>query len=186
MTSDTTRSTAVLGGGCFWCLDAVFRELDGVDAVESGYAGGQMANPSYEQVCSGRTGHAEVVRVSFDPSVLSFRDLLPVFFTIHDPTTLNRQGNDVGTQYRSVIFCETFEQRTDAQAVIAVLTAEGLWRDPVVTEVAGKATFYPAESYHQDYFERNGGQPYCAYVVAPKVAKFRKAFRDRLRRKVAQ
>jgi peptide-methionine (S)-S-oxide reductase len=186
MTSDTTRSTAVLGGGCFWCLDAVFRELDGVDAVESGYAGGQMANPTYEQVCSGRTGHAEVVRVSFDPTVLSFRDLLRVFFTIHDPTTLNRQGNDVGTQYRSVIFCDTPEQRADAQAVIAELTAEGLWRDPVVTEVAGKPTFYPAESYHQDYFERNGGQPYCAYVVAPKVAKFRKAFRDRLRRKVAQ
>jgi len=186
MTSDTTRSTAVLGGGCFWCLDAVFRELDGVDAVESGYAGGQMANPTYEQVCSGRTGHAEVVRVSFDPTVLSFRDLLRVFFTIHDPTTLNRQGNDVGTQYRSVIFCDTPEQRADAQAVIAELTAAGLWRDPVVTEVAGKPTFYPAESYHQDYFERNGGQPYCAYVVAPKVAKFRKAFRDRLRRKVAQ
>jgi peptide-methionine (S)-S-oxide reductase len=176
MNSDSMPATAVLGGGCFWCLDAVFRDLNGVRSVESGYAGGRMANPNYEEVCGGNTGHAEVVRVSFDPAVLDFSDLLRVFFTIHDPTTLNRQGNDVGTQYRSVIFCETPEQRTDAEAVIAELTAQGLWRDPVVTEIAGRATFYPAETYHQDYFERNGGQPYCAYVVAPKVAKFRKAF----------
>ena len=186
MTSDSNPSTAVLGGGCFWCLDAVFRDLEGVHGVESGYAGGSTANPTYEQVCSGRTGHAEVVRITFDPAVLTFSDLLRVFFTIHDPTTLNRQGNDVGTQYRSVIFCETPEQRSDAQAVIAELSAQGLWRDPVVTEIAGKATFYPAESYHQDYFERNGGQPYCAYVVAPKVAKFRKAFAGRLKRKATQ
>ena len=185
MTSDSKRSTAVLGGGCFWCLDAVFRELDGVESVESGYAGGRNANPSYEEVCGGRTGHAEVVRLTFDPAVISYRDLLRVFFTIHDPTTLNRQGNDVGTQYRSVIFCETPEQRDDAKAVIDELRAEGLWRDPVVTEIADKAAFYPAESYHQDYFERNGRQPYCAFVVAPKVAKFRKAFADRLKRKVA-
>jgi len=186
MTFDSKLSTAVLGGGCFWCLDAVFRDLEGVNTVESGYAGGSTADPTYEQVCSGRTGHAEVVRVAFDPAILTFRDLLRVFFTIHDPTTLNRQGNDVGTQYRSVIFCETPEQRADAQAVIAELSGQGLWRDPVVTQIAGKATFYPAETYHQDYFERNGGQPYCAYVVAPKVAKFRKAFASRLKRKATQ
>ena len=185
MTPNSPTATAILGGGCFWCLDAVFRELEGVVAVESGYAGGRNANPSYEDVCSGTTGHAEVVRVTFDPAVLSFRDLLRVFFTIHDPTTLNRQGNDVGTQYRSVIFCETPEQRDDAEAVIAELTAEKLWRDRVVTEIAGKATFYPAETYHQDYFSRNGGQPYCAFVVAPKVAKFRKAFTSRLKRNAA-
>ena len=135
MTS-ASPATAVLGGGCFWCLDAVFRDLDGVLDVQSGYAGGRDANPSYEDVCSGTTGHAEVVRVTFDPDVLAFRDLLRVFFTIHDPTTLNRQGNDVGTQYRSVVFCETPEQRADAEAVIAELTAEKLWKDPVVTELA--------------------------------------------------
>jgi peptide-methionine (S)-S-oxide reductase len=182
MTSDSAVATAVLGGGCFWCLDAVFRELDGVHSVESGYAGGRPANPTYEQVCGGDTGHAEVVRITFDPAVLGFRDLLRVFFTIHDPTTMDRQGNDVGTQYRSVIFAQTSQQRADAEAVIAELTAQGLWRDPVVTELAGPATFYPAETCHQDYFQRNGGQPYCAYVVAPKVAKFRKAFAGRLRR----
>ena len=183
MTSGTSTATAVLGGGCFWCLDAVFRDLAGVLDVQSGYAGGRDANPSYEDVCGGNTGHAEVVRVTFDPDVLAFRDLLRVFFTIHDPTTLNRQGNDVGTQYRSVIFCETPGQRTDAEAVIAELTAERLWEDRVVTELAGKVTFYPAETYHQDYFTRNGSQPYCAYIVAPKVAKFRKAFAARLKRK---
>jgi peptide-methionine (S)-S-oxide reductase len=159
----------------------VFRELAGVRSVESGYAGGRVPDPTYEAVCGGDTGHAEVVRVAFDPSVLSYRDLLRVFFTIHDPTTRNRQGNDVGTQYRSVIFCSSPEQRADAEAVVAELTAEGLWRDPVVTEIAGSAPFYPAETYHQDYFSRNGNQPYCAYVVAPKVAKFRKAFRERLK-----
>ena len=183
MTSESPLATAVIGGGCFWCLDAVFRDLEGVRSVESGYAGGQLANPSYEQVCSGSTGHAEVVRLTFDPAVLAFRDLLRVFFTLHDPTTPDRQGNDVGTQYRSVIFCQTPRQREEAEAVIAELTKEGLWREPVVTELAGPATFYPAETYHQDYFERNGGQPYCAYVVAPKVAKFRKAFAERLKRK---
>jgi len=181
MTTHSNLATAVLGGGCFWCLDAVFRELAGVRSVESGYAGGREPDPTYEAVCGGDTGHAEVVRVAFDPSVLSYRDLLRVFFTIHDPTTRNRQGNDVGTQYRSVIFCSSPEQRADAEAVVAELTAEGLWRDPVVTEIAGSAPFYPAETYHQDYFSRNGNQPYCAYVVAPKVAKFRKAFRERLK-----
>ena len=176
---------ALFGGGCFWCLDAVFRELHGVTALESGYAGGKTANPSYEEICTGRTGHAEVVRVTFDPSVLSFRDLLTVFFTIHDPTTMNRQGNDVGTQYRSVVFCQTAEQRAATQAVIATLNAEKLWAKPIVTEIvaenAGDSTFYPAETYHQDYFEQNTNQPYCMLVVAPKVAKFRKAFAERLK-----
>jgi peptide-methionine (S)-S-oxide reductase len=181
----TTLSTAVLGGGCFWCLDAVFRGLAGVHEVESGYAGGAKPNPTYEEVCTGRTGHAEVVRVTFDPAVVSFRDLLTVFFTIHDPTTRDRQGNDVGTQYRSVIFCQTPEQRADAQAVIADLTAQRLFGAPIVTEIADAATFYPAERYHQDYFERNGRQPYCMAVVAPKVAKFRKAFAGRLKQGAA-
>jgi peptide-methionine (S)-S-oxide reductase len=174
--------TAVLGGGCFWCLDAVFRGLNGVIGVESGYAGGAKPNPSYEEVCSGRTGHAEVVRVTFDPARLSFRDLLTVFFTIHDPTTLNRQGNDVGTQYRSVVFCETPAQRAVVDDLIKSLTAQKLFSGKIVTEVADAAPFYPAENYHQDYFERNGNQPYCMMVVAPKVAKFRKAFSERLKR----
>jgi len=187
MTSAASASPAVaiLGGGCFWCLDAVFRGLEGVLAVESGYAGGSDPNPTYEAVCTGRTGHAEVVKVTFDPAVLGFRDLLTVFFTIHDPTTRDRQGGDVGTQYRSVIFCETPEQRADAEAVIADLTARKLWRDPIVTEIADAAPFYVAETYHQDYYTRNGNQPYCQAVVAPKVAKFRKAFSDRLKRKAA-
>ena len=174
--------TAVLGGGCFWCLDAVFRGLKGVISVESGYAGGAKPNPTYEEVCGGRTGHAEVVRVTFDPAKLSFRDLLTVFFTIHDPTTLNRQGNDVGTQYRSVVFCETPAQRAIVEDVIKSLTAQKLFSGKIVTEVADAAPFYPAEGYHQDYFDRNGNQPYCMMVVAPKVAKFRKAFAERLKR----
>jgi peptide-methionine (S)-S-oxide reductase len=181
MTDAKTTETAVLGGGCFWCLDAVFRELDGVVSVESGYAGGAGANPSYEAVCGGRTGHAEVVRVTFDPARLSFDDLLRVFFTIHDPTTPNRQGNDVGTQYRSVIFCETPAQRASAERVVRELAADNVWGAPIVTQIADAAPFYPAEGYHQDYFERNPAQPYCMFVVAPKVAKFRKAFRDRLK-----
>ena len=174
--------TAVLGGGCFWCLDAVFRGLHGVISVESGYAGGAKPNPSYDEVCGGRTGHAEVVRVTFDPAVLSFRDLLTVFFTIHDPTTLNRQGNDVGTQYRSVVFSQTPAQRATTEDVIRTLAAEKLFSGKIVTEVADAAPFYPAETYHQDYFERNGNQPYCMFVVAPKVAKFRKSFAERLKR----
>ena len=177
----SATETAVLGGGCFWCLEAVFNRLVGVRAVESGYAGGRTANPSYEDVCSGRTGHAEVVRVSFDPAQLSYGDLLRVFFTIHDPTTRDRQGNDVGTQYRSVIFPQTAQQRADAEAVIEELTGEKLWDDPIVTEIGDAASFYPAEGYHRQYFERNRAQPYCQFVVAPKVAKFRKAFADRLR-----
>jgi len=183
MTATTpTTQTAVLGGGCFWCLEAVFDRLRGVQTVESGYAGGRKANPSYAEVCNGDTGHAEVVRVSFDPAALSFKDLLKVFFAIHDPTTKDRQGNDVGTQYRSVIFPQTPEQRAEAQAVIAEVDRAKLWDGPIVTEIADAATFYPAEAYHRQYFERNGGQPYCQFVVAPKVAKFRKEFVDRLKR----
>ena len=165
MNAPASSAVAVLGGGCFWCLDAVFRGLEGVSSVESGYAGGKEPNPTYEAVCSGRTGHAEAVKVTFDPAVLSYRDLLTVFFTIHDPTTRDRQGNDIGTQYRSVIFCDTPEQRAAAQAVIADLTAQKLWRDPIVTEIAGPAPFFPAETYHQDYFSRNASQPYCQVVV---------------------
>ena len=181
----SSPAVAVLGGGCFWCLDAVFRGLDGVLAVESGYAGGKDPNPSYEAVCTGRTGHAEVVKITFDPAALTFRELLTVFFTLHDPTTRDRQGNDVGTQYRSVIFCQNPAQRADAEAVVAEITAQKLWRDPIVTQIADAATFYPAEGYHQDYFTRNSAQPYCQVVVAPKVAKFRKAFADRLKKKVS-
>jgi len=181
MPASNATETALLGGGCFWCLDAVFRELAGVVSIESGYAGGHVANPTYEDVCGGRTGHAEVVRVAFDPALLSYRDLLRVFFTIHDPTTRDRQGNDVGPQYRSVIFAQTPQQRADAEAVIAEIATQGLYAGPIVTELEGAATFYPAEGYHQDYFQQNPAQPYCAYVVAPKVAKFRKAHADRLK-----
>lgn len=174
---------AVLGGGCFWCLDAVFRELEGVVSVESGYAGGSVPKPSYEAVCGGGTGHAEVVRVTFDPTVLAYRDLLGVFFAIHDPTTKNRQGHDVGTQYRSAIFAQTPEQRRIAEAVVRELDAGKLWPSPIVTEIADAATFWPAEVYHQDYFANNPRQPYCMGVVAPKVAKFRKQYFERLKRK---
>ena len=179
----TAFETAVLGGGCFWCLDAVFRELDGVVAVESGYAGGAGERPTYEAVCSGRTGHAEVVRVTFDPAKLSYRDLLAVFFAIHDPTTKNRQGHDIGTQYRSVIFARSAEQRATAEALVRELSGARLWPAPIVTEIADDAPFWPAEGYHQDYFANNPAQPYCMAVVAPKVAKFRKQFLDRLKRR---
>jgi peptide-methionine (S)-S-oxide reductase len=177
--------TAVLGGGCFWCLEAVFLELSGVLSVESGYAGGHTADPTYEDVCGGRTGHAEVVRIVFDPSLLSFRDVLGVFFAIHDPTTPNRQGNDIGSQYRSVIFCATPEQKATAEHMVRELDAAGLWRTPIVTEVKDDAPFYAAERYHQQYFARNASQPYCQVVVAPKVAKFRKRFVERLKRGAA-
>lgn len=177
----SNSEVTVLGGGCFWCLDAVFRQLNGVLSVESGYAGGAGANPSYDDVCTGRTGHAEVVRVTFDPAALSFAELLTVFFTIHDPTTRDRQGNDVGSQYRSVVFCQTQEQRATVERVIADFAARKLWHAPIVTEIAAAAPFFPAETYHQDYYERNSRQPYCMAVVAPKVAKFRKSFAERLR-----
>ena len=173
---------ATLAGGCFWCLEAVLDELKGVVSVESGYSGGQVENPSYRAVCSGDTGHAEVVQVTFDPSVLSFRDLLTVFFTVHDPTTLNRQGADVGTQYRSAIFYHNEAQRADAEAVIRELGESHLWPNPIVTEVSPFTKFYVAEDYHQEYFANNPNQPYCMAVVAPKVVKFRKHFVDRLKK----
>jgi peptide-methionine (S)-S-oxide reductase len=174
--------TATLAGGCFWCLEAVYRELRGVERVQSGYAGGRRPNPTYEQVCTGTTGHAEVVQVEFDPAVISYRDLLDVFFTIHDPTTLDRQGNDVGTQYRSAIFTHDAAQDAAARQKIADLTAEKTWDDPIVTKIEPLTTFYPAEDYHAAYFERNGNQPYCQFVVAPKVAKARQKFAARLKR----
>jgi peptide-methionine (S)-S-oxide reductase len=172
---------ATLGGGCFWCLEAVFEQLNGVAKVESGYAGGRVAEPTYQAVCSGTTGHAEVVQVTFDPAVISYRTLLEVFFTIHDPTTLNRQGADVGTQYRSAIFYHSGEQEKIAREVIAALSAEGLWPAPIVTEVVPLEKFWKAEEYHQGYFRANPSQGYCQAVVAPKVVKARKKFADLLR-----
>ena len=175
------REVATLAGGCFWCLEAVFDDLKGVDRVESGYAGGVVPHPTYRQVCTGTTGHAEVVQITFDPRVLSFKDLLGVFFAIHDPTTLNRQGPDTGTQYRSAIFYHTPEQRATAEQVIKELEGAGIWSAPIVTEVTPFTAFYEAEDYHQEYFRLNGEQPYCRAVVAPKVAKFRKQFIERLK-----
>jgi peptide-methionine (S)-S-oxide reductase len=175
------REIATLGGGCFWCLEAVYQELRGVEKVESGYSGGHVPNPTYRAVCSENTGHAEVVQVTFDPSVVSYKDILEVYFTIHDPTTLNRQGADVGTQYRSVIFYHDDEQRGIAERVISDLESEGIWSDPIVTEVEPFDEFYVAEDYHQNYFRNNGFQPYCQVIIAPKVAKFRKEHLDRLK-----
>ena len=171
---------ATLAGGCFWCLEAVYLELKGVRAVQSGYAGGTRPSPTYEQVCSGTTGHAEVVRVTFDPEIVSYRDLLDVFFTIHDPTTLNRQGGDKGTQYRSAIFYESPEQERVARETIAAFATSKVWDDPIVTEVMPLDTFWPAEKYHDNYFARNPQNPYCAIVIAPKVAKARKLFLEKL------
>jgi peptide-methionine (S)-S-oxide reductase len=171
---------ATLAGGCFWCLEAVYLEIRGVTKVVSGYAGGGRPNPTYEQVCGGATGHAEVVQVTFDPSAVSYRDLLDVFFTIHDPTTLNRQGNDSGTQYRSAIFFHSPEQERVARAAIAEFTAETVWDDPIVTQVVPLEQFWPAEAYHQNYFARNPQNPYCTVVIAPKVSKARKMFFEKL------
>jgi peptide-methionine (S)-S-oxide reductase len=175
------REVATLAGGCFWCLEAVYDQLRGVEDVVSGYAGGTVPKPTYEQVCSGMTGHAEVVRVAFDPSVISYSDILQIFFSIHDPTTLNRQGGDVGTQYRSAIFYHSDAQRATAEQVIRELTEAKLWNDPIVTQLEPAGTFFPAEMYHQEYFARNPYQPYCMAVVAPKVAKFRKQHMARLK-----
>ncbi len=174
------QEIATLGGGCFWCLDAVLRDLRGVQQVVSGYTGGQVADPSYELVCTGTTGHAEAVQVTFDPDVISFSELLEVFFTIHDPTTLNRQGGDVGTQYRSAIFYHSPEQRATAEEVLAQV--QRIWSDPIVTEVSAFDTFYPAEDSHQDYYANNRSQPYCQIVIAPKVARARKEFLEKLKR----
>jgi peptide-methionine (S)-S-oxide reductase len=183
MQNSSNREIATLAGGCFWCLEAVFDDMKGIESVESGYMGGQVSNPTYEQVCGGSTGHAEVVQVTYDPGVVSFKEILQVFFVIHDPTTRNRQGNDVGSQYRSAIFYHTPEQKAAAEEVVGNLTEENLFGKPIVTEIAPASTFYVAEDYHQEYFARNPNQSYCAYVVAPKVAKFRKHFLDRLKQK---
>ena len=179
MSEQTAGDVAILGGGCFWCIEAVFLEARGVTRVESGYMGGHVDHPTYEAVCNGTTGHAEVVRLEFDPSVISYHDILEIFFTIHDPTTLNRQGNDVGTQYRSVIFTTSPEQEAVARTVMAEMAM--VWDAPLVTEVLPQETWYKAEDYHQNYFAQHPLQGYCAFVVAPKVAKFRTTFAERLK-----
>ena len=172
---------ATLGGGCFWCLEPIYDALKGVQQVIPGYAGGDVPQPSYEQVCTGRTGHAEVVQITYDPAEIDYRELLHIFFTIHDPTTLNRQGADIGTQYRSVIFYHSPEQHQIAEEVIAEVAREGLWRDPIVTQLVPYTEFYPAEEYNHRYFERNPYQGYCRVVIAPKVAKFRQKYMERLK-----
>ena len=177
-----TYETATLAGGCFWCVEAVYDDLKGVQSVESGYMGGRTLNPTYDDICTGTSGHAEVIRISFDAAELSFADLLRVFFTIHDPTTLNRQGNDSGTQYRSAIFYHSAEQKKIAQEIIAEVAAEKVYSGKIVTEVTAASTFYMGEAYHQEYFARNPGQSYCMFVVAPKVSKFRKQFAARLKK----
>jgi len=176
-----TTDIATLAGGCFWCLEAVYDQVKGVQSVESGYIGGQVDAPTYEQVCSGRTGHAEAVRITFDPRLVTYRDLLNVFFVIHDPTTRNRQGNDIGTQYRSGIFYHSPEQQQIAQEVMAAVTREGVYPNPIVTEVVPATQWYEAEAYHQEYFARNPFEGYCAYVVGPKVAKFRQRYASLLK-----
>jgi peptide-methionine (S)-S-oxide reductase len=176
-----SKEIATLAGGCFWCLEAVYRDLKGVLEVESGYAGGSVPHPTYKQVCSDTTGHAEVVKITYDPSVISFRELVEVFFTIHDPTTLNRQGADIGSQYRSVIFYHNAEQETIARQVIGQMEAERLWPNPIVTDVVPIDAYYPAEAYHQNYFANNPGQGYCRAVIAPKVAKFRHKYIQKLK-----
>jgi peptide-methionine (S)-S-oxide reductase len=175
--------TITLGGGCFWCLEAVYHEMEGVDSVVSGYMGGRVANPDYRSVCSGGTGHIEVVQVKYDPAVTSTREILEVFFAIHDPTSLDRQGNDAGTQYRSAIFYHTAEQSETARSLIGELEREKIWSRPIVTEVRPAVEFYPAEDYHQSYFLNNPQQPYCAFVVSPKVRKFREKFAGKMRKR---
>jgi len=179
--ANSNLEVATLAGGCFWCLEAVYDQLKGVTDVVSGYAGGHVANPSYKAVCTGTTGHAEVIQITFDPQVVSFADLLDVFFTIHDPTTLNRQGNDVGTQYRSAIYYHSPEQKAIAEQKITDISTAKLWKNPIVTEVTPIDTFYPAEEYHQEYFARNPYQGYCQFIIAPKVAKFRKHYLEQLK-----
>ena len=177
----STMETATLGGGCFWCVEAIYQDVIGVHKVVSGYMGGAIENPTYQQVCSGTTGHAEVAQIVFDPTVISFAEILFIFWCTHDPTTLNRQGNDVGTQYRSVIFYHTEEQKSIAERSKAETEASDLWPDPIVTEIAPLTIFYEAEEYHQNYFVENPHQPYCIFVINPKVQKFRKSFRNKLR-----
>jgi peptide-methionine (S)-S-oxide reductase len=179
---DNKSQVATLAGGCFWCLEAIFADLKGVESVESGYSGGKVPNPTYHEVCDGDTGHAEVVQVTFNPELLSYRDLLMIFFTMHDPTTLNRQGSDVGTQYRSAIFNHDPGQQETAKEVIEAIKAEKIWENPIVTEVTPFEAFYKAEDYHQEYYAHNRFQPYCQFVVAPKVAKFRQKYAERLKK----
>jgi len=181
--NDTPREleVATLGGGCFWCLDAVFSELRGVSSVVSGYAGGHVPNPSYEMVCTDLTGHAEVVQISFDPKTIPFRDILDIFFTLHDPTTLNRQGADVGSQYRSIVFYHDNRQKSEAEAAIRKVNESGIWGKDAVTQLEPLTVFYPAEGYHQSYFKKNPYKPYCRVVIAPKVAKLRKEYLEKLR-----
>lgn len=183
MSGNDNREIATLAGGCFWCLEAAYNRLAGIDKVESGYMGGHLPNPSYQAVCGGRTGHAEVVQATFDPKIISYSEMLDVFFSIHDPTTLNRQGNDVGTQYRSAIFFHDEAQQQTATQKIRQLAEEGVFDDPIVTEVTPASVFYVAERYHQEYFDKNPEQPYCRFVVAPKVDKLRKVFTDKLKRR---
>ncbi len=177
-----TERLATFGGGCFWCVEAVYRLLNGVRRVDPGYAGGTVPHPTYEAVCTGRTGHAEVVQIAYDPRIVSYRDLVRIFFTVHDPTTVNRQGNDVGPQYRSVIFVRDSDEERTVREVISEVTNERLYSRPIVTEVVPFTAFYPAEEYHREYFERHPEQAYCQFVIAPKVAKFRRQYADRLRR----
>lgn len=172
---------ATFGAGCFWCVEAVFQQMEGVQAVESGYTGGHVPNPTYTAVCEGTTGHAEVAQISFDPGIVSYEELLEVFWRTHDPTTLNRQGNDVGTQYRSSIFYHDDTQKKIAEASKAAAQESGLWDDPIVTEISPIGDYYPAEDYHQNYYNLNSNQPYCVFVISPKVAKFRKLFKDKLK-----
>ena len=181
MMDNQNHGVATLAGGCFWCLEAVFLELRGVERIDSGYSGGQVPNPSYQQVCAGTTGHAEVIQIIFDPTAISFRELLEVFFTIHDPTTPDRQGYDVGPQYRSAIFYHDPAQKTVAEEVIAELENEGIWKSPIITEIEPFTEFYPAEEYHQQYFMKNSNQPYCQLIIEPKVAKVRERYMARLK-----
>ncbi len=176
-----SEKIAVLAAGCFWCVEPVFSQLAGVSRVVSGYTGGQTLDPTYKQICTGATGHAEAIQISYDPDIISFEELLEVFFVAHDPTTPNRQGNDIGTQYRSAIFCQDEEQRAVAQQVIARLNTQGIWPSPIVTQINSAAIFYPAEDYHQYYYDNNPGQPYCMAVAAPKIAKIRAKFADKVR-----
>lgn len=179
--TETSTASATLGGGCFWCLEAAYEEVEGIVRVESGYSGGDVEDPTYEQVCSGTTGHAEVVRVDFDPETISYREVLEIFFTLHDPTQLDRQGADVGSQYRSVVFHHSDEQRRVAESLVEELEEAAIWDDPIVTEIAPLETFYPAEDYHREYYRRNPQQPYCQVVIEPKLAKLRAKHADKLR-----
>jgi peptide-methionine (S)-S-oxide reductase len=181
-TEDNQMQVATLGGGCFWCLEAVYDQLQGIEKVVSGYSGGSVPDPSYKQVCTGTTGHAEVIQVSFDPNQITFREILEIFFTIHDPTTLNRQGADTGPQYRSVIFYHDETQRAIAEDMIAELEREKIWKTPIVTEVTPFTEFYPAAEYHQEFYRKNPSQGYCRVVIAPKLAKFRKTYLNKLKK----